>query len=601
MSNKSGNIEDLPVDSGVSGLTTDQLISLTLRDAWMSCGEDRVLLKAMIDVVSVNCARYRGITLPDSIEVREQIAAGIMPLLEIEGDQLFAFAVDKAVAAAVDYAGYAAERKPMNATMGRDSNQVIPAESGVSGLTTEQLVALTVQQARALCGNDDSAFLVMINTVALNCAKYRGIDLPASDLARLRLGEAIAPLLAGEGDQRFASSVDAALMAALNHAPISAETIAAYNAVRTCNNKRTVCHAPTTSMYFGRDGFVTACCYSRSNPLGSWPAQSVAEIWFGERIKEMQRQLRRNVLPMGCETCAGQLEAHNFKGLLAGNFDAHVPAPSDGVFSKLGSMFRKAEPVIYPVRMEFELSNKCNLECAMCSGLFSSTIRSNRENKPPLPQVYDSEFVRQLRQFIPHLKQAKFLGGEPFLIDIYYEIWELFIELNPACEIVITTNGTVFTNKVQRVLEQLNCQIIVSLDSIEKATYESIRVNGTMERTLEHVEKFMTLNKQRSKPLSIAVCPIQKNWREIPGIVKFANSKGMALFFNTVTYPDTESLKHLPNEQKARVLEVFRSAQGTGKNAIEAGNFRAVQDLCLQVEMWMAEAKPGEPVLLNVI
>ena len=596
MSNDVTTTENLPVESGVAGLTTERLVSLTLRDAWNLCGEDRASLTAMIDVVAANCARYRGITLPVSIEVRDQIAAGILPLLEIDGDQLFAFAVDKAVVAAADYAGYAAGRKPM-----QSSNQAIPVDSGVAGLSTEQLVALTVQQARALCGSDDSAFLAMINTVALNCAKYRGIDLPDSDLARLRLGEAIAPLLAGEGDQRFASSVDAALMAALNHTPIPAETIAAYNAVRKCNDKRTVCHAPTTSMYFGRDGFVTACCYSRSNPLGNWPTQTVSEIWFGDRITEMQGQLRRNILPMGCETCAGQLHAHNFKGLLAGNFDTHVPAASDGALSRLTSMFRKTEAFVYPIRMEFELSNKCNLECAMCSGLFSSSIRANRENKPPLPQVYDSEFVAQLKEFIPHLKQAKFFGGEPFLIDIYYEIWELFIELNPSCEIIITTNGTVFTNKVQRVLEHLNCQIVVSLDSVEKATYESIRVNGTMERTLDHVEKFMTLNKQRSKPLSIAVCPIQKNWREIPGIVQFANSKGMVLFFNTVTYPDTESLKHLPAEQKVRVLEVFRSALGTSKNPVEAGNFRAVQDLCQQVEMWMAEGKSVEPALLNIL
>jgi len=443
--------------------------------------------------------------------------------------------------------------------------------------------------------------MATINAVAASRAKNRGIYLPDSDEARVRIGEAIAAVLAAEGDKPFATSVDAALMAALNHAPISEEIIAAYNSVRKCRDKRTVCHAPTTSMYFGRDGFVTACCYTRLNPMGSWPAQSVSEIWFGDRTQEMQGQLRRNILPMGCETCAGQLQAHNFKGLLAGNFDTHVPAPSDGAFSKLASMFRKAETVIYPIRMEFELSNKCNLECAMCSGFFSSSIRANRENLPPLAQLYNGEFVAQLKEFIPHLKQAKFFGGEPFLIDIYYEIWELFIELNPSCEIIITTNGTVFTNKVQRVLEHLNCQIVVSLDSVEKATYESIRVNGTMERTLDHVDKFMTLNKQHSKPLSIAVCPIQKNWREIPGIVQYANSKGMKLFFNTVTYPETESLKFLPAEQQKKVLEVFRSAMGTSRNLIENGNFRAVQDLCHQVEMWMAEGQSVQPDLLKVL
>jgi len=172
-----------------------------------------------------------------------------------------------------------------------------------------------------------------------------------------------------------------------------------------------------------------------------------------------------------------------------------VTLPAETPLSKLRAFFRKSEPEVYPIRLEFELSNKCNLECAMCSGVFSSSIRANREGKPPLPQMYDSNFVEQLKPFIPHLKQAKFLGGEPFLIDIYYDIWELFIKSNPSCEIIITTNGTVFTNKVQRVLENLNCQIIVSLDSVTKDTYEGIRVNAVMERTLDHLDKFMSLNR----------------------------------------------------------------------------------------------------------
>jgi MoaA/NifB/PqqE/SkfB family radical SAM enzyme len=594
-------VVDKAVVATAAGLTPQALISMTLRQAWELCGEDHESFAEMVGAIAKSCVLYRGLDLPDSEEDRRRIVAAITPLLKNEGGELLAFVVDKAVLATADFAAYSSERVQMNVVSKFDAANGVPSDSGIAGLTVDQLVSLTVHEARAMCGDDDGAFLVMINTVALNVAKHRRMDLPETDLARLRLGEAIVPLLAGDGDQRFAAAVKGALMAALHHAPIPAETIAAYNAVRTCNDKRTVCHAPTTSMYFGRDGFVTACCYSRVNPLGHWPSQSVTEVWFGDKIKKMRGELQRNILPMGCETCADQLFAHNFKGLLAGNFDSEVVAPADGPLTKFASIFRKPKQEPYPTQMEFELSNKCNLECAMCSGLFSSSIRANRENKAPLPQIYNSEFVEQLKEFIPHLKQAKFLGGEPFLIDIYYEIWELFIQSNPSCQIVITTNGSVFTNKVQRVLEHLNCQIVVSLDSVQKATYESIRVNATMERTLDHVEKFMALNRQRSKPLSIAVCPIQKNWREIPGIVDFANSRGIAMFFNTVTFPQTESLKFLPVAELNQVLDVFRGALRPAANPIETRNFRALNDLCQQVAMWAIEAKTYESSLLRVL
>ena len=38
--------------------------------------------------------------------------------------------------------------------------------------------------------------------------------------------------------------------------PVPAEILRTYNAQRTCSDKGTLCHAPESSMYFGRDGAV---------------------------------------------------------------------------------------------------------------------------------------------------------------------------------------------------------------------------------------------------------------------------------------------------------------------------------------------------------
>ncbi len=99
-----------------------------------------------------------------------------------------------------------------------------------------------------------------------------------------------------------------------------------------------------------------------------------------------------------------------------------------------------------------------------------------------LRKYRDSLPVDQLEEFIPHLKEAKFLGGEPFLIDIYYKIWDKIIELNPSVKITITTNGTVFNKRVQEILEKLDCNIIMSIDAFNKTTYESIRIQGDYEK-----------------------------------------------------------------------------------------------------------------------
>jgi MoaA/NifB/PqqE/SkfB family radical SAM enzyme len=375
---------------------------------------------------------------------------------------------------------------------------------------------------------------------------------------------------------------------------IPSEVVASYNDVRTCRDKRSLCHAPRYSMYFGRDGLVSACCYSRRNALGRYPDQSIAEIWFGNKRKELRGQMRRNILPAGCEICADQLRAGNFKGLLAAQFDSL--ASKDTFATQLKSLVQR--PADYPSRMEFELSNKCNLECSMCNGFFSSSIRSNREGLPAMPQVYDAQFVAQLRPFVPHMTDAKFLGGEPFLVDLYYEIWELFIENNPTCNISITTNATVYTEKVKRVLEKLNCQIVVSLDSLTKDTYESIRKNAVFSRTLSNLEAFTSINRGKGKRLTLAICPMVSNWQELPEILSFANSRGMRVFFNTVISPKSLSLKYLTSKKQGEIIAFLRRSPKPTTDLQEVHNYAALEDFCQQLQLWRDEMPDSIPVLI---
>jgi hypothetical protein len=225
----------------------------------------------------------------------------------------------------------------------------------------------------------------------------------------------------------------------------------------------------------------------------------------------------------------------------------------------------------------------------MCSGFHSSSIRANRENLPPLPQVYDRAFVQQLLPFLPHLTNAKFLGGEPFLVDLYYEIWDRLMEINPKCVVSITTNGTVFTEKVKRVLENLNCEVVVSLDSVTKATYESIRRNASLERTLSNLQAFSDINRLKRKSLTLVVCPMTSNCREIPGLVAFANERGMRIFFNTVVFPAAHSIMTLPLDVQRELVDLYANSNPHPHTEIESANRQAVEGLCRQIKFWMNE------------
>jgi MoaA/NifB/PqqE/SkfB family radical SAM enzyme len=198
------------------------------------------------------------------------------------------------------------------------------------------------------------------------------------------------------------------------------------------------------------------------------------------------------------------LEAGNYHGVRARYYDEFAPNTLGPRLNYLKQSLGGAVP--YPRVMEFELSNTCNLECIMCNGYFSSSIRKNREHLPPIESPYNDKFVDELDEFIPHLTDAKFLGGEPFMIDIYLSIWERIRKLNPNIRIHITTNGTFLNNRIKDLLEGLKAGIILSIDSVNKETYPKIRVNGSYDKVMENLEYFRDYTKRKSTFLSMAAC-----------------------------------------------------------------------------------------------
>ncbi len=370
-----------------------------------------------------------------------------------------------------------------------------------------------------------------------------------------------------------------------------------FDKTRVTRDKGLICHAPTVSMNFEQNGNATACCYNRTHVLGQYPNKTLKEIWWGAKADELREYIADNNLGGGCEVCHKQLESKNFYGAHARHFDQFAEESgnrSPNFFQKLLGAKEEEREVQYPKLLEFELSNTCNLECVMCNGYFSSSIRKNREGLPPIENPYDAEFVRQLEEFIPHMTDAKFLGGEPFLIDIYYDIWERIRDINPEILVHITTNATILNNRAKALLEKMRCGIILSIDSIKKDTYERIRKNAKFERVQENIDYFLEYTKRRNTWMSFAVCPLTLNWQELPEMVDHCNEKGLSIYFNTVFKPEEYSLRFLPARILGTIIDYYKSIEFNKKSEHSEHNITSFTDLIKQLENWHTDKKNQE-------
>ena len=335
-----------------------------------------------------------------------------------------------------------------------------------------------------------------------------------------------------------------------------------YNTQRYFGCDPTVCHVPMRSLYFGFGGIVTACCFNRNYVLGKFPENSIAEIIHGEKRKTLQEYLSKTDFSYGCQFCKDMI------------------ASSD--YMSVGARFADAFPDMcdLPSEMVFELDNTCNLRCEMCNAKFSSAHDGGKRTVTP----YDNDiFIEQLKPFIPHLVETKFLGGEPFLSDIYPQIWELIIAINPQCKIRIQSNGTVLNEKIKAILQRGNFQIGLSIDTLNPERYAKIRNGAKIEKSLENIDFFSRISLKNGENMSISVCPMKENRFDIPDLVKFCNEKDIFIYFNDVS-TEGYTLGELSEQELDELATFYKENSPKASDSVSKYNDKVFSNLIRKVE-----------------
>lgn len=363
----------------------------------------------------------------------------------------------------------------------------------------------------------------------------------------------------------------------MSHLQLDRSDLIALNKRRNRKERRRVCHIPEKGLYFGFRGHVYTCCYSKSYRLGTYPDQSIRDIWFGDQLKSQRKAIRKRDMSCGCGGCYTMIKNGNLNALPLRNFDRFA-ARNKG----------------FPAKMDFELFNTCNLECIMCRGEFSSTIRKNREGLPPIGSPYDDAFFDQLEEFIPHLKSSHFLGGEPFLIPQYVDLWERMAKLNPGMSVSVQTNGTVLNGRIRKLLDEMDFHLSLSMDSIVADNFEVVRKNAKYDRVIEHLKFFREYTRSRNTLLTFSYCPMPQNWKELPDVIHFCNGYNMPVKFNTVETPPECSLANLGATELTEIVAYLESFVHPESNPVEAQNRQSYLDQIAQIKGWEEKAKERE-------
>lgn len=342
---------------------------------------------------------------------------------------------------------------------------------------------------------------------------------------------------------------------------IDENILTAYNKFRHEASLHTLCPAPSMNLHFSQLGIVTACCFNRTKVMGVYPKHSLDEIWNSDEAQKMRQELEAGKFPIGCEKCREQILSKDFGGSHANFYSQQAKYFGITRAKRNAETGVKLDATVLPMKLEFNIHNNCNLQCIMCHGLASSSIRVHREGLPAMPNPYDDAFVEQLKKYLPQVIETDFMGGEPFMIGAYKSIWKAISEVNPKIKTCILTNATILNDSIKSLLESFNCWIHISIDSFKKETYETIRKGASFEEVMENSTYFNQLMKARGLNLVWRYCPMRINWHELPETVSYCTKRDIKLFFNQVDSPINMSLTTLPVDELQKVIDTLKAEE----------------------------------------
>lgn len=130
-----------------------------------------------------------------------------------------------------------------------------------------------------------------------------------------------------------------------------------------------------------------------------------------------------------------------------------------------------------PLSLCWQVTKKCNYNCPFClSGEQDSTNLPIDKVKLIIDILAEANLVR-----------IDFTGGEPFLRPDFCEI--LTYASKKGIETLVTSNGSIWSEKITRTLLETNTLLLISLDG-DKKVHDKSRGEGAYDKAVETIVKY---------------------------------------------------------------------------------------------------------------
>jgi radical SAM protein with 4Fe4S-binding SPASM domain len=330
-------------------------------------------------------------------------------------------------------------------------------------------------------------------------------------------------------------------------------------------NKDTFCPMPFCHVNVKQEGKVSAC-WRYPDRIGDYTNESIVEIWNGDKLKTLRKQLLNGERPEGCRSC-WDMEDSGVKSTRQQTTEDYKKITD---FEKVEAVI--AEDYSIPLdnlkSIEVRFDNICNLMCRHCSPDYSSVweiavkrdsalndkmIQFGTFRKQETHVRLNDRIIEEIGTLASNLSEVMLAGGEPLYHNKHYKFIESL--LPNAANIMLSYNSNLTT------LEYKNKNILdlwknfkrvllrVSIDG-DKDCYHYVRVHNDLDKVEHNIAQVIELPNTKVN----ATCTTSLlNITRLTSIAEYFLSLGAYFHTSIVQYPRALNPKLLPQELKDKV------------------------------------------------
>ncbi|MDX9755063.1 MAG: radical SAM protein [bacterium] len=188
-------------------------------------------------------------------------------------------------------------------------------------------------------------------------------------------------------------------------------------------------------------------------------------------------------------------------------------------FGRLATRHRAA----YPEEIQIEITNVCNLTCAMCPHTFGTI---------PTQHFPLSQFEALVRKNPPPKRLILTGWGEPLLHPDFFTLLRRARENWPTTQVRFTTNGVLLNPEIQSQLaEHPVAQITVSIDLWPGRTVAPAMqrvLHPSSPKIIRNLEQYaLNAALRQTTPLVLQSLLVEENYEDVRQLIVFAGEQGI--------------------------------------------------------------------------